>query len=230
MCTKRLICLLAGFLLATAASASERIVLSGFEAPGLTPVAVGYLQKAYSSLGIELEIVENTPSRALVESTSGKTDGEVIRIGSVGDRYPTLVRVDVPLLSVVAYGYTNRADLKDKSLEDLKSLRAGHVRGAVFGEMAASGFAEVWSAEEPEQLFLMLKQKRLDLVFVRELRAKEMIERFGLEDAFSLPSSRKEYAFYHYLHERHRDLAPQVEEALRAVLSGEDKDTGDGPS
>ncbi len=139
MCTKTLICLLAGFLLATAASAGERIVLSGFEAPGLTPVAVGYLQKAYSSLGIELEIVENTPSRALVESTSGKTDGEVIRIGSVGDRYPTLVRVDVPLLSVVAYGYTNRADLKDKSLEDLKSLRQGMCAGLSLAKWLPAG-------------------------------------------------------------------------------------------
>ncbi|MHA7772080.1 substrate-binding periplasmic protein [Roseibium sp. M-1] len=192
--------------------------LSAFDAPGLTPVALKLLQNAYASLGIELETVVTEPSRALVNSRSGVTDGEVVRIGLVGDRHPALIRVDVPLLVVSTYGYTNKADLQDKSAEELKAFRAGHVRGAVFGELAARGSAEVWSADEPEQLFEMLKQGRIDVVYVREIRAEEMIERFGMEDVRPIPASFREYPFYHYLHERHRDLVPRVEQVLREFL------------
>jgi len=46
-----------------------------------------------------------------------------------------------------------------------------------------------------------------------------MIERFVLENVFPIPASFREYLFYHYLHERHRELVPRVEEVLRDMLS-----------
>jgi ABC-type amino acid transport substrate-binding protein len=225
-----LLCLLLLFWSGTDLHANDTLFLSGFDAPGLTPVAQGLLEKAYAEIGMRIEVVLTEPSRALVNSSSGATDGEVVRIGLVGDRYPALVRVDVPLLSVVTYGYTTRPELRNLSLPDLELLRAGHVRGAVFGETAARGFAEVWAADEPEQLFEMLKQGRLDLVFVREVRAREMIARFELEDAYPIPASRKTYPFYHYLHERHRALVPRVENALRKVMSTGGGHVGEEPS
>jgi len=226
----RLLGLLTCLSCAAAAAADKKLVLSGFEAPGLTPVARSYLEKAYKELGMTVDVVLTEPSRALVNSTGGVTDGEVVRIGVVGDRYPTLVRVDVPLLSVATFGYTNRPEARHMSQQDLKSLRAGHVRGAVFGEIAARGFAEIWSADEPEQLFKMMQQGRLDLVFVRETRAKEMVRRFGLTDVYPVPSSRKDYPFFHYLHKRHSGLVPRVEKALRKVLSEEERTSDEGPS
>jgi ABC-type amino acid transport substrate-binding protein len=202
------------------AFAGDTLRLSAFDAPGLTPVALKTLAKAYSRLGIAIETVVTEPSRALVNSSSGTTDGEVVRIALVDDRYPSLVRVNVPLLSVTTYGYTNKPELLDKSVDMLKAFRAGHVRGAVFGELAARDSVEIWSADEPEQLFEMLKQDRIDVVYVREIRAEEMIARFGLEDVLPIPASFKEYPFYHYLHERHLELVPRVEKALRD-LQGE---------
>jgi len=214
-----LVLLLAQVCFPARAGAEGTLRLSAFDAPGLTPVALAILEEAYARLGIRVEILKTKPSRALVNSRSGITDGEVVRIGLVGDQYPSLVRVDVPLLSVSTFGYTNRPELKDNSVAELKSFRAGHVRGAVFGEQAAKGSAEVWSAEEPEQLFRMLKQGRIDVVYVREIRAEEMIERFDLDNVFPIPASFREYPFYHYLHERHRELMPRVEEVLRDMLS-----------
>lgn len=215
---------------ASAVLADTTFVLSGFEAPGLTPVAQEILEKAYAELGLHVEVVLTEPSRALVNSTSGVTDGEVVRIGLVGDRYPSLVRVNVPLLSIATFGYSNRPDVKTMSEHDLKALRAGHVRGAVFGEIAARGFAEIWSADEPEQLFEMLKQNRLDLVFVREKRAREMIARFQMDDVYPIPFSRRDYPFFHYLHKRHQGLVPLVEKALRKVLSEKGQPIAENPS
>jgi len=143
------------------------------------------------------------------------TDGEVIRIAEIGDRYPALVRVDVPLISIATCGYTNRPELRDRPLEDLRPLRAGYVRGAVFAENAAKAFAETWSADNTEQLFGMLKQNRLDVVFVARTRGDDMIAKLGLADVYPIPASYREYPFYHYLNERHRDLVPRIEEVLR---------------
>lgn len=120
------------FCRVSAAPADSTLVLSGFEAPGLTPVAQDYLEKAYADLGLHFEVVLTEPSRALVNSTSGVTDGEVVRI--------------------------------------------------------------------------------------------------GLDNVYPIPSSRKVYSFFHYLHERHQGLVPLVEKALRNVLGQDDKPAGEGPS
>lgn len=211
----------------SSAQDTNTLVLSGFVAPALTPRALAQLQPAYAELGIKLEVDYDVPSRSLVQSTTGKTDGEVIRIQLVGDRHPSLLRVNVPLITVAAYGYTNRPELKSLDLDHLRNLRAGHVLGALFGETAAEGFAEVWSAEEPEQLFTMLNQGRLDIVFVRESKAKELIARFGMDSVYPIPSTYRAHSFYHYLHERHRDLVPRIESVLRKRVDVEDE-TEDG--
>lgn len=192
--------------------------LSTFEAPGVTPQAVRKLQAAYAELGIAVEVSYDKASRALVNAVSGKSDGEVIRIDLIGDRYPSLVRVNVPLGTLATYGFTNRPELKDLSATDLKNYRAGYVRGALFAENAAKGSREVWALESASQLFSMLDQKRLDIVYTAEAPAKKIIAQLGAEGIYPIPATHKQYAFYHYLHERHRHLVPRIEDALRRLL------------
>jgi len=198
------------------ADTTRQLLLSGYKAPGMIDVALERLRAAYRKLGIELAIHVTTPSRALVDSASGRTDGEVVRADVIEELYPSLLRVDVPLFTVSTYAYGTLPELADKPLEDLKALRAGYVRGAVFAELATRNYAEAWPAESLEQLFAMLIQDRIDLVIAVEKPARAMIKKSDLKGkVFAVSSSRRDYQFFHYLHEKNADLIPSIEKVLK---------------
>jgi len=205
-------------LFAGRAGAQDELVFSAYEAPGLTPVALEHLEEAYANLGIGVGALVTGPSRALVSSSRAETDGEVARIAEVGDRYPSLIRVNVPLVSISTYAYTNRPDILHVDHGSRSALRVGHVRGAIFGELAARGFSEIWTEDGPDLLFAMLEQQRLDIVFVSEDQAQKMIDLYGFDHVRPIPSSRRDHQFFHYLHVRHWQLVPRVEQALTEVL------------
>ncbi|GAB4533578.1 MAG: hypothetical protein Tsb0019_35280 [Roseibium sp.] len=214
---------LCGFWLAAGARAdtSRHLVLSGFEAPGMIDVALKRLRAAYKTLGIEVAVKVTTPSRALVDSSSGRTDGEVVRADVIEEHYPSLMRVEVPLFTISTYAYGTLPELADKPVQDLKSLRAGYVRGAVFAEQTTRDYAETWQADSLDQLFAMLLQDRIDLAIAIERPARAMIEKSDLEgQVFAIRSSRRDYDFFHYLHEKKADLVPRIEKVLKRQSRG----------
>jgi ABC-type amino acid transport substrate-binding protein len=211
--------MLSYILLIFGAAAQDVLRLSGFEAPNLTPAAEKILAKAYSELGIRIETVISNPQRALLEAASGKTDGELVRVRAIGADYSSLLRVDVPIIVARTFAYANNRQLGGKSFRQLRHLRVGHVSGARFAAELADGFAEIWTAETPEQLFEMLRRDRVDLVIAGEGTARRVIQDRKLEDVFPLKPSLREVAFYHYLHEKHVDLVPGIEAVLRRMLS-----------
>ncbi len=141
-----------------------------------------------------------------------------MRIGSVAERHKTLIRVNVPVVVARTVAFARDPSFKGKSMEELKSLRVGHVAGAKFASEASEGFAEVWAADKPEQLFEMLERDRIDLVIVGEETGNRIIGKGGLADVFPLGSSLKEVKFYHLLHERHADLVPKIEAVLKRMM------------
>ncbi|KZM49265.1 hypothetical protein [Labrenzia sp. OB1] len=223
-----LVCALLGILAsAGSVSAQEKLRFSGFVAPGLTPVAEQILSQAYAELGIQIETVISNPRRALLDAASGKTDGELVRVKNVDDRHRTLIRVDVPVAVSHISAFTRNPQLLGKSLSELQYLRAGHISGARFGHELTEGFSEVWTAEKPEQLLEMLVRDRVDVVVISESSGQRLIREMGLSDVFSLQPPLKEVAFYHFLHEKHADLVPQLEDVLRRQLGaakGEEQD------
>jgi ABC-type amino acid transport substrate-binding protein len=194
--------------------------LSGISAPGLTEPALERLRLAYAQLGIQIDTEMSPLKRALASSSSGKTDGEVFRIGTIGADYSSLVRVNVPVGHMTTYAYTNRPELFDAEREELKKLRVGYVIGAIFAAEAANDYDESWALTDLEQLFHMLQGGRIELILAAEAPAEKMINKLGLVGKVrAIPSTRDELPLYHYLHERHANLVPRVEAALRDVMS-----------
>ncbi|TYC65250.1 hypothetical protein FMN63_22795 [Stappia sp. BW2] len=219
--------ILSVFLFMSGARAQEVLRLSGFEAPNLTPAAEKILARAYSELGIRVETVINNPQRALMDAAAGRTDGVLVRVRAIEADHNSLLRVDVPVIVARTFAYANKRELRGKSFKQLRHLRIGHVSGARFAAKLADGFAEIWTAETPEQLFEMLRRDHVDLVIAGEGTGRRVIRDKKLEGVFPLRPSLREVEFYHYLHERHVDLVPRIEAVLRRMLSviaGEEPD------
>lgn len=213
------------------AQAQQKLVFAAFDDPHVTPAAVDILKRAYALLDIEIETVFLNPRRALLDSSSGKTDGEVIRIRQIGDSYDTLIRVDVPLFDAPVLAYASNPGFRKQTFDGLKAtggVRVGFVAGHIYAKNLSEGFAEVWIAEDPKQLMDMLKHDRIDLAIISEDVGNRAVEAQAFRKAFTLASPAGLISAYHYLHIRHAELVPRVEDALRATLPARDgEDTED---
>jgi len=214
------------FALTNVAPAQETLRLSSFEAPNLTPKALRILTRAYAELDIRVETVMASPRRALLDSSAGRTDGELVRVRNVGAAKKSLVRVDVPIIVARTYAFAVKPELRGKSFNEIKHLRVGHVAGARFAVELARGFTEIWTAETPEQLFEMLRRDRIDLVIAGEGTGQRLSRELDMSEVFVLRPSLRTVAFYHFLHESHVDLVPKIEKVLRRQLQEE---AGDMP-
>ena len=94
--------------IATTGKAQQKLVLSTLEQAPKAAIAAEILKTAYAKLGIETEFYFTSGQRSLVMSSKGVVDGEVLRIASVGTKYPTLLRVDVPLIELNNLVFVNR--------------------------------------------------------------------------------------------------------------------------
>ncbi|MHA7772079.1 substrate-binding periplasmic protein [Roseibium sp. M-1] len=206
------------FFVSGVASAQEKLKFSGFDAPNLTPIAERILTEAYAELGIRIEVVKSSPRRALLDAAAGKTDGELVRVRDIEALHESLIRVDVPVVVARTFAYTNKQELMGKSFGELRHLRVGHVAGARFAQALSKDYAEVWTADEPEQLFEMLQRDRIDLVIVGEGTGRRIIRDLKMEGVFPLRPSLEEISFYHYLHQKHAGLVPKIEAVLKRMM------------
>ncbi len=105
----------------------------------------------------------------------------------------------------------------------IKDYQVGIVRGVGSSEAGTKGMSNVHRATSLEELVRMLDRERFDLLVTDLFSGRVEIKRHRLESRIRplLPPLERIY-IYHYLHERHRALVPQVEAVLREM-----KDSGE---
>nr|WP_319386579.1 transporter substrate-binding domain-containing protein [uncultured Roseibium sp.] len=180
---------------------------------------------AYAALGIRVDLVRAPRSRTLVLSSTGQVDGEVVAGSAIEARYPSLMRVDVPLMTVEVMVFTCSEGLSSSQGPGLASKRVGRLAGAVVLENLTQNFQDVWEGENFEELFDMLKLGRLDAV----LGARQVLEAYRAENEIGcirvIDEPLRSVRLFHYLHEKNADLIPSVRSALKELSA----ENGAGP-
>jgi polar amino acid transport system substrate-binding protein len=177
------------------------------------------LREAYGKLGFQIEFVDMPGERAVVESNSGRADGETARIVGMEAAYPALRRVDVPLYintnSVFIYGAGKLAPTSVEQLSSVKQM--GIVGGWKASEEATAGWKNVVRLNSYGAALQMLKLGRLDAFLGRgedTLRALQE-EKLSLSDFPNKIVLR--HPLFHYLNEKHEDLIPAITRELRKL-------------
>ncbi|MDZ7938351.1 MAG: hypothetical protein U5M53_08755 [Rhodoferax sp.] len=177
------------------------------------------LGEAYSKLGIQIDYVDMPGERAMVESNTGRVDGETARIAGMEVAYPALRRVDVPLYMNTNSAFVYGAEkVPPTSVERLAPLpRVGIVSGWKASEEATAGWKNVVRLNSYGAALQMLKLGRLDAFLGRgedTLRALQE-EKLSLNDFPNKIVLR--HPLFHYLHEKHEDLIPAITRELRKL-------------
>jgi polar amino acid transport system substrate-binding protein len=177
------------------------------------------LGEAYGKLGIQIDYVDMPGERAMVESNSGRADGETARIAGMEQEYSALRRVDVPLYintnSVFVYGVGKVAPTSVEQLASVK--RVGIVNGWKASEEATAGWKNIVRLNSYGAALQMLKLGRLDAFLGRgedTLRALQE-EKLSLSDFPNKIVLR--HPLFHYLNEKHEDLIPGITRELRKL-------------
>jgi polar amino acid transport system substrate-binding protein len=181
------------------------------------------LRLAYARLGINLQFVAVPALRSLVESSEGRLDGEVQRILGVETQYPTLLAVKPSINFIEPAVFVKKLDFKVQGWPSIASYHVGIVRGVGSSEAGTRGMRRVTAVPSMEALMRMLAAERIELAVNDRLSGQLILRQLQLQgEIHPLDPPLQHIPLYHFLHVRHAELLPRIEEVLRAMeASGE---------
>jgi len=203
---------------AQSAAPQSTIVLARLAAVPDQFVGGEILREVYARLGISVEFVDVEAKRALALSSSGQVDGEIQRIAGISRAYPTLIQISPPINYIEPAVFTTGLTFEVQGWESIKDYDIGIVRGVGSSEAGTRDMARVQRATSLAELIRMLDRSRFDLLVTDLFSGEVEVRRLHLDARVRplLPPIERIYV-YHYLHERHRDLAVRVEAMLNSM-------------
>ena len=181
------------------------------------------LRAVYGRLNIVVEFEDVPGKRALALSSAGELDGEVQRIANLAESYPTLVQISPPINYIEPSVFTTALRFDVHGWDSLRDYSIGIVRGVGSSEAGTRGMNRVTAAASLENMIQMLDAGRFDLMVTDLFSGRVAVRKLNLQSRISAlsPPLQRIYV-YHYLHQRHRDLAKRVESVIQEMnASGE---------
>jgi len=172
------------------------------------------LKTAYKKLGIEVDFVEYPASRALFESKSGSLDGEAFRTIKFKDTSYNLIRIDVAIAEIEWWVYSKYLNFKIEGVKSLRQYRVSTRRGVVVADKIADHAREKLIVNTYALALETLAAARVDLALVPKISAMSLLKDKTLKVHPLKPAIRVDKV-YHFLHIKHRDLVPRIQEVLQ---------------
>lgn len=176
------------------------------------------LTEAYAKLDIPVRFKEVPAARALAESSSGITDGELHRIAGLSSRFPKLVQVKVPVNWIDAIVVTRTVRFTPQGWDSLRPYRIGYHYGIQAFERGTRGM-KVDPAPTNALVLRKLQQGRTDIALMADVEARELLAKLGDSGLQILAPPIARIALYHYVHKKHAHLVPRLEAVLQAMAA-----------
>lgn len=176
------------------------------------------LKVVYGRLNIPIELVDMPAKRALLDSSSGRLDGEVHRNIHVQEQYPSLILLRPAINYIEPSVFSKNLHFAVKGWDSIKDYSIGIVRGVGTSEDGTMGMKRVLAVTTMEQLMQLLDAERVDVAVSDSFSGLAVIMELGLGERIRvLAPPLQKTDIYHFLHEKHRDLIPRVERVLREM-------------
>ena len=182
------------------------------------------LSKAFAALGYRLEFVFHPSLRSLALANLGQVDGELARNHLTAEKYPNLMRVEVPAnyIQPAIYALANgeSPDWRIRPIETLALARGS----SLFERSVPAAFQQqavmITQTNTPQQGMEMLNAGRVDALMLTRMQFRDFMQR-NPELTSQLqelqPALPSQY-LYTYLHKRHQTLLPALNQQLQRLL------------
>ena len=104
-----------------------------------------------------------------------------------------------------------------KGWNSLRPYRIGIVRGVVFAAEGSAGM-DVRVAADGVELMRWVEQGEVDVAVLPRVWGHRVIARRGFQEVRELDGVIETALVYHYVHERHRELAERLERVFKEML------------
>ncbi|MBF0126812.1 MAG: transporter substrate-binding domain-containing protein [Magnetococcales bacterium] len=211
-CAVWLFCCLCGNR--TDASETLSLVVSDAMPVYANPERTGLLDRMAHALFRRLDhpvrITRLPSERALQLIGQEQADGDLFRIAGLENRFPFLIMVPEPWLSVRFVAFTLRPELLISSWQDLLPLHVAFVRGWQVFETRLPQARTITRTDDSRQLFDLLKRHRVDAILYDDLQGEFLKQSMGVSDARVAGGPLLESPIHAYLHRKHADLVPRI--------------------
>jgi len=216
-------CLLIFLLFTTNQSIAEEYHFVSIE--NLIEQEVGRLiiPEIYKKIDIKVKITPLPGMRAQFMATSGKRDGEIMRIWTYGQENQTTIRVPTPYYYLETMGFIHKdSGIVINSKEDLAKYKLVKVRGVKHTNNISNGMPNVYNLNNTEAMMKFLAAGRCDIALTNTVDGMLAIKKNGLTNIVPIHKPLAFLNLYHYIHEDHKDLVPKVDAVIKKMkASGE---------
>ena len=195
----------------------RRITLSVIDHPVIVDKFSPTVLAAYRQLGIKVKLELVTGGRGLIESSEGRTDGELVRAAVIEKYTDRLLRIPVSLGVIRAKLYCHQKVLCDLKVLDDPLTTVGVVTGNnAMTDLLEHRQATVITIPDLGNLQKMLEMGRFKYIIGFEHDAGF---KFIYSERFQIaPGEFYEVDVFHYIHEKHRALLPTLTAAMQQSL------------
>ena len=176
-------------------------------------VAVGLIKAAYKKLGIEIEIHRLPGARSILQVDRGELDAELMRIKGMEKTFNNLVPVNIHLMYMQVAAFSRLKNISLQSWQDLKPHKIAYELGFKLLENNTKGM-NVIKTNDPHHAFRLLNEDKVEIVIDLKLDGMSYIKHKGLKDVKVIEPALKTFAVFHYVHNKHKNLVPNLEQAL----------------
>jgi hypothetical protein len=205
-------------MLLSAQCLAEPFVLSHAPHPALKSIYIPILKEVYSELEIDVEFLEMSTRRGLVEANAQRVDGDVARFAEALQDFPNLItvppaldRAEIILLCV------REVDCSDNALKNAENRIVIPTETAVVRRFVATypaKFLPVSHSLSKAQELLSLGRFEYALYVSSKLYPHHAkTDEYGLNWAVL-----ESFPLYHVLHKSHRELADDMNPVLSRIL------------
>ncbi|MGJ8679438.1 substrate-binding periplasmic protein [Paraglaciecola sp.] len=176
------------------------------------------LPQIYRKLGIDITITPLPGKRAQAHATSGKSDGEIMRIYNYGIENPTTLRVPTPYYSLETMAFVKVGNgVRISNKEDLSRFRLGKVRGVKHTNYITQGLDNVTDHDSTEQIMRLVDRGMLDVALTNTTDGLMALKMLSISTVKPMEKPLRKLALYHYIHEDHKALIPLLDAMIKEM-------------
>lgn len=215
-------CLLLCALLACAtyAAAGPLKVNTSIKPPYSTHLRDGFLdrllEEIFNRLQMDYDIVRLPPERALFAADEGQSDFELPRISGLGKQYENLIMIPEPVTQYTFVAFSGRQGWTNVNWNDFGAAMVGLILGWKIYEDIITPHTRHITATTPEQLFKLLRERRVDLALYERHAGNNLLCKNGIQ-ARELSPPLEVRPMYMYANRKHERLVPLIADTIRAI-------------
>jgi polar amino acid transport system substrate-binding protein len=171
-------------------------------------------REAFLRINMGVQFVTLPSERSLAEANSGGIDGDNNRIAGLEKRYPDLIQVPESNMVYEFTAFALAPSVTVDSWESLGKYSVGYIQGWKILEENVKA-AELTKVATPQQLFALLKAKRVDVIIYERFGGEHFIRELDVQGARTLQPPLAKREMFLYLNRKHAPIVEALAKVLR---------------